>query len=323
MHYPTCNNRFALFALCVFVVAVNLVGCDDETIIDPFSDRDAYFTIYGYVATGEQHLVRIIPIRKQLERETEPTSLDVEVTTTALSTGVTREWSQVLPRLETGEFGLRFPDSTFGHVFTSTFAPVVGETYEIQVRGRDGETSTARSTIPGISKPVRGPMRVVGDTVFQTMLWPNLTKAPAEILSVYRLSGPIFKPEIQVPAAPVFHTGEGRLTDDGWEIEINLNEDVAAVRRYVIANLDFFSDFSSVEDPLNFPLGLEDIRMRATVGDSAWTFVSNNPQFNELAQPGAASNVQNGFGYFGALATEVDTWLIPDATIRQLIGFSF
>lgn len=310
--------------ILLFLIGLAILssGCDQETIISPFSGRDAYFSIYGYLSSNGSQFVRVSPIRNDLDRDKTPVSLDVEVTTRAIGSGRTQTWSQVLPRLEDGQAGLMFSDSTFGHVFTSSFVPVVGETYEIEVVRPDGATTRARTKIPFVNKPVLGPYRTVGDTVYHTVLWPGLTKAPAEIQSVYRLDSPIFKPEIQIPAAPVTHNGEGYLTADGWEIEINLNEDVSIVRQFVNDNLDILSDLPSLEDPLNFPLQLVDVRMRATVRDSSWTFVADEADLARLSQPGAVSNVENGFGYFGSLGTEVDTWLLTDPIILQLIGFN-
>ena len=231
-------------------------------------------------------------------------------------------WFQVLPRLENGQEGLMFADSTFGHVFASNFRPVVGETYEIEVRRPDGAVSRARARVPHVNKPVVGAYRIQGDSVFQIVHWPGVTEAPAEILSVYRLDSDIFKPEIQIPAAPVFHTNEGRATDQGWEIEINLNNDVADVRAYIVDNLPVYSNLPTLEDEANFPLGLVDVRMRVTVRDSAWTFVSPDANISRIAQPGAISNVENGFGFFGALGTEVDTWLLEDPETLRIAGFN-
>lgn len=312
----------AVLVAGVFVVLFGLSGCDDETIVSPFSDRDAEFTIFGFMTQSDSQLVRVIPVRRRLERPDEPATLDVSVRSRAMSTGRIVEWDQVLPRLEDGRLGLQFADSSFGHVFLGRFLPLVGETYELVIEKPDGTTATARTTIPRVQSPVVAQPVVSGDSVVQTVLWPGVDRAPVEILMVYRLASPIFRSEIQIPAAPVYHNGRGTPTPGGWQVDINLNEDVKTVRRFVIDNLAFFSEFPSVENSETFPLDLVDIRMRVSVGDSAWTFADGAPDLARLSQPGAASNVENGFGFFGAIGSEVQTWLLPDAELRREIGFT-
>ena len=153
------------------------LGCSDDTIITPFSDREAYFTLFGFISTADTQLVRVIPVRNELERDQTATSLDVTVQTTRKSDGAVEEWQQVLPELENGDRGLAFSDSSFGHVFRATFTPFVGETYLLEVIRPDGKMSSAEVTIPAVAAPIISDVWTRNDTIFQSVTWPERGEA--------------------------------------------------------------------------------------------------------------------------------------------------
>ncbi|NND72911.1 MAG: hypothetical protein HKN43_15145 [Rhodothermales bacterium] len=315
------ESRFAVVLLMV-LVAIG-PACQGDTIITPFSDRDAHFTLFGFISTADTQRVRVIPVRTQLDREMEPVPLDVTVTTTGKSSGLVEEWGELRPLLSSGERGVMFDDSTFGHVFQAIFTPVIGETYVLEVAGRDGRSSSASVSIPVVEAPVISDVWERNDSLFQSVTWPGVDQPPFDIEMVYRLGSSLFFPEIQLPAIPVDYNGKGFPTPGGWQVDIDLQSDVAFVRQFVADNFSDYSPLPSVEDVDTYELVSMDVRMRIIVMDSLSQQFSGDVSIAALSQPGAFSNVENGFGFLAAVGTNSRLWeLPPDPEIRERIGFT-
>ncbi len=312
-----------LSLVVIFSLSGLLSGCDDDTIISPFSGREAYFSIYGFISTADTQYVRVIPIRNSVGRDTEPVDLGLTVRTTGMNTGNTAVWAPVLPLLENGERGVLFSDSTFGYVYRAIFTPVVNETYTMEVIRPDGKFSSASATVPRVQVPEVSDVWTRNDSLFQTVVFPGVEEPPFNIQIVYRVSSNLFYPEIQFPTAPLDYTGEGYQVENGWRVDIDLASDVVKVRQYIADNITQFSPLPVVEDVETYDLLSIDIRMRAEIGDSLWRQLDfRNTDTSRLSQPGAFSNVTNGFGYFGATGSNVRTWELPRDSTTSKIGFS-
>ncbi len=301
------------------ILAVTMSGCDD-TIISPFSDREANYSIFGYIATDDTHYVRIVPIRNTLDRDVIPVQLDASVTTTNEATGRVDEWSQLLPVQDDGSRGLLFSDSTYGHVFRAIFPVNPGESYTFRVNGFDGDSVSARVSVPFISEPRVEDIVVDNGRIVQTLVIPDLGYQPFAVGVLYVLASDIFNaPRIGIW---LYNHGVGTVDDDGVRIEMDLAEDVQLLRKEIVDNLNQYATIPVVEDPQTFTLYLLERRARVFAGDSTWNFISANPDLGRLAQPGAHSNVEGGFGFFGALGTNFAEMPITDSQIRQQIGFT-
>ena len=151
----------------------------------------------------------------------------------------------------------------------------------------------------------------------------SVEKLPRSIETVYRLGSSLFYPEIQLPAIPVNYDGQGYPTDEGWRVDLDLATDVAFVRQFVADNFSDYSPLPTVEDVDTYELASMDIRMRVIVGDSLSETLDDPTQIALISQPGAFSNVENGFGFFAAAGTNSRLWeLPPDLELRQAIGFT-
>ncbi|NND72912.1 MAG: hypothetical protein HKN43_15150 [Rhodothermales bacterium] len=306
--------------LLTLVLLVSATGCDDNTIISPFSGRDAHFSIYGFISTSDTQLVRIVPVRNRLERDDQPTDLQAVVTTTELNSGRVDIWSPVRRQLETGDLGLQFSDSTFGHVYRAIFTPNSGDAFEMRIEGFDGNFSSATTSIPFVSQPVLGDYFDVDGEIHQRIVWPGVFQQPFRVATWLYFASTNLRPDEF--AVPFYHNAFGEVTEDGLTIELNLNEDIRLLRRHIVENLSRYSDSPTVENPSTFPLVLTDRRIRIFVGDSTWAFISSSPDEARSSQPGALSNVHNGFGFFGSLGTSVVEAPIIDPAVRLQIGLS-
>lgn len=305
--------------LLATLVAVATPGCD-STIITPFSGRDVHYSIYGYLMPSDTHLVRVVPIRNKLSRDDVPVSLDAQVNSHELRSGRQDSWSQVLPFLDDGNRGLQFSDSTYGHVFQAIFSINPGEEYELSISDVTGDATTVVTTVPEVKPPIPGDFSTEGGRVIQELHIPDLYRQPFRVESTYFLVSPIFNSDRH--GFVISSENRGTVDEDGITVRLNLSEELSEMRRIIRENLPRYSDLPVLEDPANFPIGFSERSIRVFAGDSAWQHLTPDPDLPTLSQPGAISNVENGFGFFGALGigfTEASS--IPDQ-FRQQAGYA-
>lgn len=303
------------YILLPTLCALLLSSACDSTLISPFSGRDVHYSIYGYLAPSDTHLVRIAPVRNRLERDDVPVSLDVQVSSVETRSGRTNTWTQVIPLRDDGDRGLQFSDSTFGHVFQAIFPITPGEEYQLSISDVTSDVTTVETTIPEIRPPVPGNYIVDGG-VKQQLFVPDLFHQPFKVESTYFLVSPIFNQDRY--GFIISSENRGVIGEDGLTIELNLSAELATMRRIIIDNLSQYSDIPVLEDPQNFPLIFNERSIRVQAGDSTWSMLTAHPDRSLLSQPGAASNVRNGFGFFGGLGlgfTEASD--IPDTFLSQ------
>ena len=276
----------------ILVLLLILPACDDP-IIDPFKNDDRYFTIYGFIDVLEtEHAVRVIPVTRAPARIVSSSDgrarIDAVVTSTDLQTGVVTHWQHTLEQLS---------DGTYGHIFRASFMPRPGRTYELTVARNDGIETTAQTRMPRLPTAKPSP-----DTLFfpyeispdsgwgQAVSLPDIV-SPWDIIVTYDLQG--------VPARlPYGRPGE-RTDDGGWRFTIDLAADAPRMRQALSL---------SAGDPL--PL-LHAIDLQVRVLDENW----NPPQgiFDPeiIALPDELSNVENGYGLWGAVGLYQYTWIAP------------
>jgi hypothetical protein len=306
----------------VLLVALIVTGvaCEGDTVISPYSGRDIYFSVYGFVSASDTHYVRVVPIRSNGSRDKTPKDLDVHVSTLELTTGRIDEWAPVLNQLNDGSRGLAFSDSTFGHVFRAIFTPNAEDQFRLDVTRFDGKKSSANATIPQVAPPIDNGYVDLAGEVHQRILWPGVFHQPFRVISLYVVTSTDLNPTTF--GIPLYHNSTGTVSEAGLEIDVNLNYDVRAIRRHIVDNLNRFTSTPTLENPSNFNLNLVERRMRLFVGDSTWNFISFDVGDASLAQPGAFSNIENGLGFFGGLGTNFGNFPITDAARRLQIGLS-
>lgn len=292
-----------------FLAALLLVlaGCDQDTFIDPFVDQDRPFTVYGVLrATDQDHFVRVIPVRRSpevIENERSGEAfLDAIVESIDLASGQRLRWTPELRRLE---------DGTFGHVFTVRFDPRPGARYRLEVIRSDGETTSAETQIPAASSAGRvepGPLRGQAGTYEQDIVLRG-SGQPAGIEMVYILSSPLDPARTQ-RRFPVPYGLRGTTVGDGWQFTATLSSDRPALLPLIEATyseqalegrrLGTLSDVSLVS-----------LSARVLSVDPAWNPPADPLDFDALAQPGAATNVDNGYGLWLGVNSQQFDWDAP------------
>lgn len=272
----------------------------DSAFIDPFDNDDRFFTVYGYLdqttnfQPGATHAVRVIPVTRRAERIEDPSdaqaSIDARVFSIDTMTGQEIEWRHSLDQLDNGNYG---------HIFRSSFSVVSGRTYRLEVRRSDGIVTSAETTVPSFSGVVaRRPLPVRSENdrqVLQDILLPGLA-AIWDITVIYRLRAPdCFTANTSIHRLP--YGNSAVFTSEGWRLTTQVSDDkeVAANQR-------------GGPSPFLCSMGVE---VRAL--DAEWPAPSAGEQLSAQTFADQPSNVENGYGFWGAVGLLQSEWQISDS----------
>jgi hypothetical protein len=254
--------------LVLLLVLAALAGCDEG--IEPTSGAEFPFALFGqFDADADTQAVRVVAIAETIET-LDPDSIDARVTSTHEQSGESRVWSDSL---------VRYADGTRGHVFFAPFEVDYDGTYSLRAERSDGEAATVTVTVPPLTmldslrrEGAVGPVRYVVGVEDA----PRLTGVRA----TYTFVGDL--PSVQV----VRHTDLAERTDTGWEVAIPFEEDV----RDILSR-------SQAGD-----VGLLAFEGSVYVSNEEWNVDAAGGAFDPegLVQPGALSDGENGFGFYGA-----------------------
>lgn len=279
---------------------LTMMGCEED--VDPFVESNRSFTVYGFLDPGEAtQYLRVISLRQVLAGD-EDGPLDAVVTTTELERGVTQTWTDSV---------ITFADGSTGHVFRADFRPIPGRTYRLEVTRSDGApTTVAETTLP--EQPVArfgdmfvGSATIGGRPVFsavQPVIWEGIDFAPFRVEMWYRFAN--------VPASQPFldliqtyeETDIGRAVDNGWQVDARLSRDGEQLGAGGLTMLG--------------------LGMRITLADDSWRPPGGVFDPEILVQPGTFSNVENGFGFFGAVNQYTIEWTLEPEVVEGL-GYQF
>ena len=298
---PFSLSSLSVLSSLSILLCVALPACDDTTI-DPFNNEGRFYTIWGFLETSfenTEQAVRVVPVTRFPERITDPlepqAEIDAVVTSTDLATGRAVRWDHHLERLD---------DGTYGHVFRADFFVEAGHTYRLEVERSDGTTAWAETTVPATFtiRPERATPRVAPDgDVVQDVLLPGVT-SPWDLQVRYCVGG-----SFSCTQMPLAYGRVGERTDAGWRFTINITDDQSRLSALLGQPASAFQ-FAA--------MGL-DVRIL----DKQWAPPGDVFDPEVLAQPGRLSNVENGYGFFGAIGVLQDDWPISQ-DLRDLLGFT-
>lgn len=265
----------------VLVLVLLLSACEDT--VDPILESDRQFTLFAtFDMEQDTQYVRVIPIRENIVADA-LTPLAVTFTSTDLTINETRVWRDSL---------ITFANGTTGHVFYEPLRVTPGHTYRIEVQPTDSDLITsAVTTVPERPRAVVMPENL--GLVSQAILWEGIDRKPFRIEHWYR-----FLESEQLPFQDIVlpYEANNQASANSWEVLLNLRQD-----RQV---LDTLLNVDNV--------ALAGLGMQITVLDDA--FVPPGGVFDPevLVQPGAFSNVDNGFGFVGSVGRFSVEWLLTD-----------
>lgn len=283
--------------LILIVAALAASGCDDTTI-DPFDNKDRFFSVYGYIDDLKTtHRVRVIPVSRLsgvIRSPSEPAaSIDATVTSVDLLTGTETRWVHSLEQLS---------DGTYAHIFTGQFIAVSGRRYRLIVKRSDGRTTTAETRVPSIGEtfPARLEDLVISadSTEMKQQVVMEGVRSPFDIEAVYFMEsgytsedGTVrnVKYRIDVP----YGRAGSPTADGGWRFTLDWIRDGTIVR-------DVIYGFNA-QGIWDLPGVFTSVSIRVRLLDENWEPPGGVFDPQVLSVPGEYSNVENGYGLWGSI----------------------
>ncbi len=302
----TIGPRWAAVWWAAVILAIGFAACDD-TIIDPFRNEGRIFTVYGFLdQTERDHAVRVVPVARTPERIESTTDrraeIDARVFSTNLETGDRLQWTHDLVQLASGRYG---------HVFRANFAVAPATTYLLEIERSDGSVTSAETTLPFTADPSLlelGPLVFNADsTIIQQDVTVPLVNNFWEIRARY-----LFESDDDGVLLPVHYGRRGSPTEGGgWTVTFDYTSDMVVARdslnelieRGILPNTDY---------------GLTMVGIQIRLLDDAWEIPPGEIDVDDLAQPGRLSNVENGYGFWGSVATFRNDWDVASEFSQQL-----
>ena len=278
-----------------------LLGCEES--VNTRLEIDRPFSVWGMInPKADTHAVRLFEIENTI-RLVRPEPLDAVVTTTLMQTGDRQAWQDSV---------IQLPDGDYRHVYWAAFEATAGESYRLDVTRSDGATSTALTTVPPpvtleVLEANLTSVREVIQPLFIHGNPPTMPRIDVEYIVVgFRPEGslPIFNP------VTISYTGKPVQKEGGWLLEIDLLADFSVI-------FQAFDDHSEISTEI---IDLREIDVRIHVGDENWVSPVGVFDAEFLVEPGVFSNVENGFGFFGAGYVE-SILLRPHVLLLERAGF--
>jgi len=108
----------------------------------------------------------------------------------------------------------------------------------------------------------------------------------------------------------VSYSGKQVRREDRWSLTVALRDDFRLIARA----------YAQLELPGQLICAGE-MRLDVHVGNAEWVSPVGAFDENVLVEPGTLTNIENGFGFFGAGYIETVAWLPPDLLLLRA-GFS-
>ena len=303
-----CCRTAALLA--ALLLAVLSTGCTES--VDPIIGTDLPFTIWGFMNAGaDTQYVRVYPITDRLRAETS-TSIDAQVFSTDLTTGERRQW-----RYKT----VSVDSVRTGHIFWSPFRALHKHRYLLEVARSDGSTSSAEATVPSqvdFQIDVEDdrsafPVRIEGDVpnlVGMRVTYHAINIPPA---NAWPAGTQIHPPVLHSVSVP--YDEKLNRIGAGWTVTVNMVQDTAAVREAFRTNCLITPRGGSAPN-----VWLRSMEISVVAADSSWNPPGGVFDPDILAVPGTMSNVENGYGFFGAGQGIRYQWS-PSVEVRLNAGY--
>lgn len=274
----------------LLLAALPLGGCSD-TFVDPFLRESGKLSLTGALvappnnAPTPTQTLRAQAVRTDASPPTQPddpaAAFQASVVTVDTFTGDSLRWDGRLTR---------FADGTYGQLFSASFRPRPGGTYDLVAR-RDTALTRVRLTMPPGVDPETLPAERRDGLLVEAKAWTVAAIDQSEAI-VEVPCGRLC--EIQVPAPTTIRPlGDGRIA-----VDVGLEAAATAAREI----LDLDDDAAPV-------LGV--VRLTVRLLGPEW-LRADDPTF---------SNVERGHGFVGTAVVESDLYR-PSRAVAEEAGFT-
>ncbi len=279
--------HFRTAALAAVGLALLTAGC--STDVPPAAADGSVFTLWGQLdPTASRQAVRVEPITPTLGGAS---TLDATVVSVNLETGEETAWRDSV---------LKFGDGSTAHVFLADYRPAFGSLVEFRVL-HDGEVATyARVRVPPRVTPYfTSP--VIGARSTVDLVVPGAPRVVgAEVIYDLYTSTAGYVETVDVQDAQI------HSIDFGQRVTVDFTSQVELLRARLLR--DNVRSFNA-----------DVVRVRGSVANEEWAAPYPLRFSRELLlQPGAVSNVRNGYGFLGAAYSFELPWEVDDDVLRRL-----
>lgn len=288
------------FVVIVFLLLL-LSACDDE--VNPFIGTELPYTVWGTInPVADTQAVRIFLIDDILQLVS-PDPLDATVSIIDVKNNARHILQDSVIQLFSGDYR---------HIYWAHIDIDYLETYRLEVERSDGLlTKSAEIRVPGpISMHViPANVNAITDLIQPIRIEGNPPSTPR--IDVIYNSFTINRDGTRLAENPVTlsYASKTRVIRDTLRLEIDVRDDFAVVRE----------DFNTKQ--LAGLICVDDIEVRIHVGNAEWKSPTGVFDPNFLVEPGTFSNIDNGFGFFGAGYIETFTFS-PLGVLLVRAGFS-
>ncbi|MEZ4703512.1 MAG: DUF4249 family protein [Rhodothermales bacterium] len=280
-------GRCAAGALALALLLV--AGCEED--VNPFIGTNLPYTVWGYInPKADTHAVRVFTIDDQL-RLISPEPIDATVSLVRVSDGRRSFWVDSTVQLFNGDYR---------HIFWLAEPVTPGETYRLEVERSDGVVTRSEAVI--VPDPIALELLPPNENVVSSIELPVLFRGDPPALPRVEVTYRTYSTNtagVTTATLPVVisYTTRPIRRPEGWELLVQLRDDFRIIAR----------SYAEQELPAQF-ICADSLQLDVHVGDAGWVSPVGVFDENFLVEPGTLSNIENGFGFFGAGYIESITW---------------
>jgi hypothetical protein len=299
--FATPRPKTGIFWALVLLFSAGLLsGCEEE--VNPFIGTEFPFTVWGFVnPKADTQVVRVFTIDDQLRLIPEE-PLDATVSVINL----TDEQRYVLQ-----DSAILLNNGEYRHVFWSEFPVDFGETYRLEVERSDGivtKSSDVLAPLPVSISVLEPDLNAISEILLPIDITGNPPSMPRidALYETYSINGEGLL--IAENPVSISYVAKPILRNDVWHMNIDLQDDFLAIRE----------DFTNRE--IEGFICMNQLTLNVHVVNEEWRSPIGEFDPDFLVEPGTLSNIENGFGLFGAGYIESVSW-VPPLVMQVRAGF--
>ncbi len=281
------GKLFSFFILPLFLTLLLAATACDNSVQPLAPDVASLYSVSGYLDTAQDtQYVRVSALRESYLRAAD--SVNATLTLTALNTAERTVFRDSMVRLDNGARDLLY------------YAPLrvqQGEQYRLDVHdsGSQPARTSATTVIPPVPDLASSPVQGTGSALVQIVTLAGVQDPPRAISIRYRLREPDSERPVDLIRTL---SGSGRRVEEGWQLIAPLSQDR-------MANLGELRRDLSDSTVVLLELGLQ-VELLSR-------------EWRTLERP---DNIENGFGFFGAVGQYYLPWSLDSASVVRL-GYAY
>lgn len=292
-----------LIPIVVILAALSTTGCEEDVVA--VLNAEYPYSIYSVLnPLADTQFVRVFEVEGTLEPKDVTGKLEAEFVSVDLDTGERRIWRDSLVAIS---------DGSLGHVFYSPFRVDWEHSYRVSITGPGGEETYAEVKVPPrtnlfVEPPDTSTSRVKLPATIEGTA-PRVFRSLVEVQVKYVIGfDPAGNPFFDFVKLTFPFDNEVKRRADGWQFEVDVQDIYFDVAGEVMRDSRFQASRG---------ITLQLISFSTVVGNEEWDPPGGVFDPIVLIQPGAFSNVENGFGFVAAGYKLKRSWTLPVEVVRR------